>query len=218
MKTTMRLFVFIVIACCFSSILQSQDIHKEKFILSVQAGPSWYVGDLTGITDNTSKYMDKLRKGVTWNGAFTYLFGRSAIKGGVGLIYQGNRYTNDKATSSDEINMNYIGPRMSLFYMKKKFSVHCALGPGYMIYRDYSIVYNKPRNVHFNQIAFHAAIGGEYLLIPQLGIAVQASWTGTETSHYNVNYHDKEWLVTPSQAGGDTISTLSLSAGINYHF
>ena len=188
MKTMARLLVFITISC-FSSLLRSQEIHQENFILSIHAGPSWYVGDLIGITDYSEHYTDKLRNGVNWNGEFTYLFGKSVIKGGVGLLYQGSRYTNHQSVNSDEININYVTPQMSLFYVREKFILQGALGVGCMFYQDNSTVYGKPRNVQFNRIAFHAAVSGEYRIVKQWGISARLDWLASSAKTYSLSWY-----------------------------
>ena len=73
----------------------AQETSVGKSIFSVHAGPSWYLGKMIGITNNSDAYRNDLRNGIAWDANYyflgdKYIFG--SFKLAPGLIYQGGRY------------------------------------------------------------------------------------------------------------------------------
>ena len=96
----------------------AQETSVGKSIFSVHAGPSWYLGKMIGITNNSDAYRNDLRNGIAWDANYyflgdKYIFG--SFKLAPGLIYQGGRYKNTHDESSDKILMHYIAPQLALF-------------------------------------------------------------------------------------------------------
>lgn len=219
MNTRQKLYLLMGIVL-FPLLLHAQTARYEHNILSVHAGPSWYVGDLIGITDYSSSYTNGLKHGMNWSGEYIYLVGKSSFKGGFGILYQGSRFENKQQTNSDKLLMHYIAPQIAVYYTKPKFNLHYATGFGCLMYRDNSTVYDKPRDIKMNKLAFNLALGGEYRIVKHWGVSALFNWAVTSAKTYTVTYHGKEWQVQPHYPIniGNAISYLSLSAGINYHF
>lgn len=45
----------------------AQETSVGKSIFSVHAGPSWYLGKMIGITNNSDAYRNDLRNGIAWD-------------------------------------------------------------------------------------------------------------------------------------------------------
>lgn len=136
------------------------------------------------------------------------------------MLYQGSRYTGEMKNSSDEIMTHYFAPQISIRFLKQSFSWYMATGCGYQLYKDNSIVYEKPRKVSMNKFASNFALGGEYRPFTHWGISAKINYIMAFAKDYCVSYHGKEWMVEPNYPfkGANDISQLSFSAGINYHF
>ena len=130
----------------------AQETSVGKSIFSVHAGPSWYLGKMIGITNNSDAYRNDLRNGIAWDANYyflgdKYIFG--SFKLAPGLVYQGGRYKNTHDESSDKILMHYIAPQLALFMVKQKYNLSLSTGVGYQHYKDksfVSVIYfdNKP--------------------------------------------------------------------------
>ena len=147
-----------------------------------------------------------------------YIF--DSFKLSPGLIYQGGQYKNSHDEGSDKILMNYIAPQIALFYVKQKFNVSLSTGLGYQLYIDKSLVYDKPRNVSMNKLAYNLSAGGEYLFSQHIGISAKVNWIVTSSDSYSVKYHGQKWQVESPElnGGGGCFSQLSLLFGMNFHF
>lgn len=166
-------------------------------------------------------YSSNLRNGIGWSGSYTYLVGnKPAIRAGFGILYQGSRYTGNTTNTTDKIQTHYFAPQFSLHWLKQQFDWYFTTGTGYQLYKDDSMVYDKPRKVSMNKWAANFGVGGEYHLFTHWGISARISYILAYSGEYSVRYHHKEWMVQPHYPmnGSDDISQLSFSAGINYHF
>nr|WP_289833515.1 hypothetical protein [Parabacteroides goldsteinii] len=116
--------------------------------------------------------------------------------------------------------MNYIAPQIALFYVKQKFNLSLSTGLGYQLYKDKSLVYDKPRNVSMNKLAYNLSAGGEYLFSQHIGISAKVNWIVTSSDSYSVKYHGQKWQVESPElnGGGGCFSQLSLLFGMNFHF
>lgn len=202
---------------CGLSVLHAQSGTFQRSVLSLQAGPAFFTGNLVGVAGHTSD----LRNGAGWAGSYTYLVGKDpSVKAGFGVLYQGSRYTGDTPHSTDKIQTHYFAPQFSLHWVERLFGLHLTLGTGYQLYTDNSTVYAKPRKVSMNKWAANFGMGGEYRLFTHWGIGVKVNYILAASGRYSVRYHDKEWAVEPHYplGGSDDISQLSISAGIHYHF
>lgn len=201
----------------------AQETSVGKSIFSVHAGPSWYLGKMIGITNNSDAYRNDLRNGIAWDANY-YFLGDKYIFGSFklvpGLIYQGGRYKNTHDESSDKILMHYIAPQLALFMVKQKYNLSLSTGVGYQHYKDKSFVYGKPRNVSMNKLAYNLSAGGEYRLSPLVGISAKLNWIVTSSESYSVRYHGQKWQVESPElsGGGGCFSQLSLLFGMNLHF
>ena len=73
----------------------AQEASAGKSMFSVHAGPSWYLGKMIGITNNSDAYRNGLRNGIAWDADYyflgdKYIFG--SFKLAPGLVYQGGCY------------------------------------------------------------------------------------------------------------------------------
>ncbi len=201
----------------------SQNTSKEVSIFSIHAGPSRYMGKLIGITNYSDHYKDDLRDGFEWNMSYYYLGDQYIFNSwrlAPGVIYQGGRFQNTEENNSDKIWMHYFAPQLGLFMVKQKYSLSLSAGLGYQFYKDRSTVYNKPRDVSMNKVAYNLSAGGEYLFSPQWGISARLSWIISNSDSYSVKYHGQRWQVElpNSNEGSGDYSRLSLLIGLNYHF
>ena len=220
MNTKLKLLLWVGIIC-FPFLLHAQTNHRsESHILSVHLGPSWYMDNPVGLTDYDSHYLNNLEKGIGWNMEYTYLFMHTLFTPGIGMLYQGSRHSEQLPNSSDKLISHYIAPQVSLYYRPGRFNINFTYGMGALIYKNKSTVYEKPRQVKLSKLAFNFALGGEYLITQHWGASAKLDFTGAFPKAYTVKYHGKEWEVYPYYPFpfGDTISLLTLSAGINYHF
>lgn len=200
-----------------SSALYAQSGTAERSILSFHTGLARYTGELTGVAGHSSD----LRNGISWSGSYTYLAGKDpSLKAGLGMLYQGSRYSHDMPDSTDRIQTHYVAPQFSMHWLKQSFGLYVVVGAGYRFYKDNSTVYDKPRKVSMNKWAANVGIGGEYRPFARWGISAKINYILAYSDKYSVRYHDKEWLVQPHYpvSGSNDISQLSFSAGINYHF
>ena len=51
----------------------AQETSVGKSIFSVHAGPSWYLGKMIGITNNSDAYRNDLRNGIAWDADYYFL-------------------------------------------------------------------------------------------------------------------------------------------------
>ncbi len=190
----MKKYLFLLGLLMSTLSLFAQEASVGKSLFSVHAGPSWYLGKMIGITNNSDAYRSDLRNGVSWGVNYYYLGDKyifDSFKLSPGLIYQGGQYKNSHDEGSDKILMNYIAPQIALFYVKQKFNLSLSTGLGYQLYKDKSFVYDKPRN-----------------------------WIVTSSDSYSVKYHGQKWQVESPElnGGGGCFSQLSLLFGMNFHF
>lgn len=201
--------------------LQAQGKPFPSSTFSLHAGPSWYVGQLVGITRRADAYRDDLRKGVAWEADYWYTDPRSterAVKVGPGVIYQGSLYKAAHEEGSDQINMHYVAAQIGVFFFYKRGLWQVSAGPGYQVYKDKSTVYGKPRDVSMNKLAFNLSGGGEYFLSRHWGLSARLNWVLSSSEAYSVDYHGEHWQVNDPQTGGGYFGQLSLLFGVNYHF
>lgn len=201
----------------------AQDASVGKSMFSIHAGPSWYLGKMIGITNYSDAYRDGLRDGVAWDVNYYYLGDKyifNSFKLAPGLVYQGSQYKNSHAEGADKILMNYIAPQIALFMVKQKYILSLSTGLGCQFYKDKSTVYDKPRNVSMNKLAYNLSAGGEYLFSSHLGVSANLNWIVTRSESYSVQYHGQKWQVESPElsSGGGCFSQLSLLFGLNYHF
>lgn len=219
----MKKYVLLLGLLIQTTSLFSQEATIGKSMFSVHAGPSWYLGKMIGITNNSDAYRSDLRNGVAWDMNYYYLGDRDALhsfKLSPGLVYQGGLYKNTHGEGSDKILMHYMAPQIALFYLKQKYNLSLSTGLGFQLYKDKSLVYDKPRNVSMNKLAYNLSVGGEYLFTPHIGISAKLNWIVTSSDSYSVNYHGQKWQVESPEmnGGGGCFSQLSLLFGMNYHF
>ncbi len=204
-----------------SLFAQEATVGKSQF--SIHAGPSWYLGKMIGITNHSDTYRNDLRDGVAWDVNYYYLGDKNishSFKVSPGLVYQGSQYKNTHDGGSDKILMHYIAPQIALFFVQQKYNLSLSTGLGCQLYKDKSFVYDKPRNVSMNKLAYNLSAGGEYLSSPHIGISAKLNWTVTSSESYSVSYHGQKWQVESPELsdGGGCFSQLSLLLGMNFHF
>lgn len=219
----MKKYLFLLGLLMSTLSLFAQEVSIGKSLFSVHAGPSWYLGKMNGITNNSDAYRSDLRNGVSWGVNYYYLGDKyifDSFKLSPGLIYQGGQYKNSHDEGSDKILMNYIAPQIALFYVKQKYNLSLSTGLGCQLYKDKSSVYDKPRNVSMNKLAYNLSAGGEYLFSQHIGISAKVNWIVTSSDSYSVKYHGQKWQVESPElnGGGGCFSQLSLLFGMNFHF
>lgn len=203
--------------------LFGQEASIGKSMFSIHAGPSWYLGKMVGIANHSEAYRSDLREGVAWDVNYYYVGDKyifNSFKLSPGLVYQGGQYKNTHDEGSDNILMHYIAPQIALFYVKQKYNLSLSTGLGCQLYKDKSFVYDKPRMVSMNKLAYNLSAGGEYLFSPHVGISVRLNWIVTSSESYSVNYHGHKWQIESPEldGGGGCFSQLSLLLGMNLHF
>ena len=219
----MRKYVFLFVLFIHTLLLFSQGSMNEKSLFSIHAGPSWYLGKMIGITNHSDTYRSALRDGVAWDVTYNYLGDKyifHSFKLSPGLIYQGAQYKNTHQDGADKIQMHYIAPQLALFYVKEKYNLSVSTGLGYQFYTDKSIVYDKPRNVSMDKLAYNLSAGGEYRFSRHVGVSAKLNWIVSTSESYSVRYHGQKWQVeSPAlDGGGGCFSQLSLLVGMNIHF
>lgn len=203
--------------------LSAQEASIGKSMFSVHAGPSWYLGKMIGITNNSDAYRSDLRNGVAWDVNYYFLGDKyisNSFKFAPGLIYQGSRYKDAHEGPSDKILMHYVAPQIALFMVKQKYNLSLSTGLGYQHYKDKSFVYGNPRDVSMNKLAYNLSAGGEYLFSRHIGVSAKLNWIVTSSESYSVRYHGQKWQVESPELsdGGGCFSQLSLLVGMNFHF
>ena len=154
-----KLYFIIVATLLCPTSLYAQSGTDKRSVLSFQTGPTLYTGKLIGIAG----YSSNLRNGIGWSGSYTYLVGnKPAIRAGFGILYQGSRYTGNTTNTTDKIQTHYFAPQFSLHWLKQQFDWYFTTGTGYQLYKDDSMVYDKPRKVSMNKWAANFGVGGEY--------------------------------------------------------
>lgn len=219
----MKKYVFLLGLLIQAVSIMAQDGSIGKSMFSVHAGPTWYMGKMIGITNNTDAYRSDLRDGMAWDVNYYYLGDKyisNSFKLAPGLIYQGSRYKNSHDDGSDKILMHYVAPQIALFMEKQKYNLSLSTGFGYQHYKDKSFVYDKPRDVSMNKLAYNLSVGGEYLLSSHIGISAKLNWIVTSSESYSVRYHGNKWQVKSPEmnGGGGCLSQLALLFGMNFHF
>lgn len=161
-----KLYFIIVATLLCPTSLYAQSGTDKRSVLSFQTGPTLYTGKLIGIAG----YSSNLRNGIGWSGSYTYLVGnKPAIRAGFGMLYQGSRYTGNTTNTTDKIQTHYFAPQFSLHWLKQQFDWYFTTGTGYQLYKDDSMVYDKPRKVSMNKWAANFGVGGEYHLFTHWG-------------------------------------------------
>lgn len=206
-----------------SMLLMAQEASIGKSMFSLHVGPTWYMGKMIGITNNSDSYRGDLRDGMAWDVNYYYLGDKyifNSFKLAPGLIYQGSRYKNSHEDGSDKILMHYVAPQIALFMVKQKYNLSLSTGLGYQHYKDKSYVYDKPRDVSMNKLAYNLSAGGEYLLSSHIGVSAKLNWIVTSSESYSVRYHGQKWQVESPEmsGGGGCFSQLTLLFGMNFHF
>lgn len=204
-------------------LLMAQEASIGKSMFSLHVGPTWYMGKMIGITNNSDSYRGDLRDGMAWDVNYNYLGDKyifNSFKLAPGLIYQGSRYKNSHEDGSDKILMHYVAPQIALFMVKQKYNLSLSTGLGYQHYKDKSYVYDKPRDVSMNKLAYNLSAGGEYLLSSHIGVSAKLNWIVTSSESYSVRYHGQKWQVESPEmsGGGGCFSQLTLLFGMNFHF
>lgn len=222
MRTIQRLCVGLFFLALFPVLLCAQEYTVGNSIVSLQVGPSRYVGTFIGITDYSKNYRDDLRSGWTWSTGYSYIFGKQekSSRFGLGLMYQGTYYKHSSSELSDDISMQYLAPQFILHLSKERYNIQLAYGSGYLWYKDDSGVYGKPRKVDIDEWAFNLSLGGEYYLSSWCGLCARLNWIVSESKAYKVSYHGETWEVENPElsSGGGVYAPLSLTVGINFHF
>lgn len=219
----MKKYLFLLGLLVSALPLSAQETSVGKSLFSVQAGPSWYLGKMIGVTNNSDTYRNDLRDGVSWSANYYYLGSKNLFNSfrlSPGLVYQGGQYKNSYDKGSDKVLMIYIAPQIALFYVKQKYNLSVSTGLGYQLYRNKSFVYDKPRNVSMNKLAYNLSAGGEYLFSRHIGISAKLNWIVTSSESYSVKYYGQKWQVESPELndGGGCFSQLSLLFGMNFHF
>lgn len=62
----MKKYLFLLGLLMSTLSLFAQEASVGKSLFSVHAGPSWYLGKMIGITNNSDAYRSDLRNGVSW--------------------------------------------------------------------------------------------------------------------------------------------------------
>lgn len=217
------------VKCCFLLVgfwvqglsVAAQNISIGDSRISVHAGPARYIGKLIGITDSSSSYGDGLRNGVAWSADYFFTgIGHSSCRFAPGLMYQGSQYKNAHEEGSDRIQMHYIAPQLSFYYVRPDYTVSLGTGVGYQYYKDHSTVFEKPREVSMSKLAFNLSAGGEYLFASHIGVSARLNWIISSSESYSVRYHGRDWQVEAPRLsdGGGFFSQLALLFGLNFHF
>ena len=222
-RNVMKKYVLLLGLLIQTVSLCAQEASIGKSMFSIHAGPSWYLGKMIGITSNSDTYRNDLRNGVAWDVNYYFLGDKyifNSFKLSPGLIYQGGRYKGTHDEGSDKLLMHYIAPQIALFMVKQKYNLSLSTGVGYQYYKDKSFVYDKPRDVSMNKLAYNLSAGGEYLLSSHVGISAKLTWIVTSSESYSVKYHGQKWQVESPElnGGGGCFSQLSLLFGMNFHF
>lgn len=204
-----------------SAAMQAQNESSRGSILSVNVGPTWYVGQFMGITDHADSYRNDLRKGIAWQVSYWFAGkgpGHEGVKIGPGFIYQGSSYRETQENGSDKIGMHYLAPQLGMFFFRNQYMVQLSAGVGYQFYSDKSTVYDKPRDVTMNRLACNLSLNGEYFLTKQWGVSARLNWLLSHSERYSVEYNGKTWNVYHPRTGDGYFGQLSLLFGLNYHF
>ena len=222
MNTIQKLFICFLFLVLFLPKLPAQDYTVGKSIISLQIGPSRYVGTFLGIADFSKNYRSDLRDGLSWNAGYSYIFGKPGrnCNFGLGLMYQGTRYKHSASDVSDDISMQYLAPQFILHFARKRYNIQLAYGSGFLWYKDDSGMYGKPRKVDMDEWAFSLSAGGEYYLASWCGLCAKLNWIVSESKEYSVSYHGETWTVNNPELsnGGGTFAPLSFTVGMNFHF
>lgn len=214
----------LITVCLWILILPlfAQEISTSSSLITFHVGPSWYLGKQIGITNYSDTYRDDLRSGIAWEASYHYLLkanSSSTYKFSPGLTYQGSQYKNSNEESSDKILMHYIAPQIGLFIIKKRFNFTLSTGLGWQAYTDKSTVFNKPRKVLMNKLAYNLSASGEFLICSHFGVSAKINWIASDSESYSVKYHGKKWDVNMPEksGGGGFFSQLSALIGFRFH-
>ena len=131
----MKYLLCFLVGGVLTTSLYAQSAGDKRSSFSVHAGPSWYLGQLMGITDRSDAYRSDLRKGVAWDVSYLAQVAGRKLKFGVGVLYQGSSYKNTHDTGADKILMHYMAPQVSLTMVKKHYQLQLAGGIGYQSIR-----------------------------------------------------------------------------------
>lgn len=218
MRNVMKYLFCMFVGLLLTAPMSAQSDVNRNSTLSVHVGPSWYLGQLMGITNRADGYCDDLRKGIAWDASYFQQLAGSKLKFGVGFLYQGSSYKNTHEDGADKMLMHYLAPQLSLTLMRKHYQLQFSGGVGYQFYRDKSTVYGNPRDVSMNKFAGNLALSGEYYLSRHWGVSGRLNWLGSSSERYSVEYHDQKWNVENPPSGTGYFGQLSLTFGLNYHF
>lgn len=221
MKNYFRVILCIAGTLFISVALHAQSESSKKSMLTVHFGPSWHAGKLIGITNSADAYSSDLRKGIAWDASYWYV-GKAPRDKGIriapGFLYQGSTYKNTHDTGADKIQMHYLAPQFGVFFIQNHYQIQAATGIGYQFYHNKSSVYEKPREISMNRLAFNLSLSGEYFLTRQWGVSAQLNWLVSSSERYQVEYHNQTFEVEYPRTGYGYFGQLSLLFGLNYHF
>ena len=131
MNTIQKLFICFLFLVLFLPKLPAQDYTVGKSIISLQIGPSRYVGTFLGIADFSKNYRSDLRDGLSWNAGYSYIFGKPGrnCNFGLGLMYQGTRYKHSASDVSDDISMQYLAPQFICTLRENAITFNWPMAP-----------------------------------------------------------------------------------------
>lgn len=218
MKNAVKYLFCLLSGCLLSTSVYAQHAVDKTSNLFVHVGPSWYVGELMGITSQAKPYRDDLRKGFSWDVGYSKALVGKDWKFGLGALYQGSLYKNTHEYGADKIQMHYLAPQLTVTFLQKHYQLQFAGGGGYQFYRDRSEVYAKSRKVSMSKLAGNFSCLGEYYIARHWGVSSRLNWLYSSSGSYSVDYHDVVWEVEPGNGKKSYFGQLSLTFGVNYHF
>lgn len=213
-QTQVRAILFMLVIVCQSPLFSQRDFQRHE--LAFHTGYGNMVYGVPGLTLPTHSYDRELSQGVNWDLQYYFRPRKHFV---IGAIYSGFSSKGNHPEGADHIWVHFIGPQIGVCNIStERWQMRITGGPGGVIFRDKSRVFDKPRNTKANSIGFLANISTSYKLTPHLGIGMEIQYMASGLVSMRSRYHNQTVTVNFDDEANSSLSRLNISAGLSYYF
>lgn len=210
------LTALLAIGCTLPHTASARGKEFQTNVLTLNAGYGSMTGHLAGLTLDTSPYRKELSKGFCWDVSYQV---RPIQHLGIAMTYTGFSSKGSHQEGSDHLYIHYIAPQASLYCIDEElFSLSIGGGIGGVIYRNNSLVFEKPRQANGATVGLHLAVNGTAKLSKNIGLNAKIQYFGAELYKMKVNYHGETTTVKLTDDHELILSRISALIGLSYHF
>ena len=209
----MKKILLTLLLCGIVGTTFSQEEDDNSLLVFLHGGCGFLPSKTSGLTSSSPSYVDELSVGAIWN-AQAYFRHKMLI---TGLLYSGYTANGSLAYSSDRILTTYLAPQlgMDIPIADRRVEIAFNAGIGSMWYRNYSVVFEKDRNVKKNTIGLNFGLKGVYNFTPHFGVSLEMSAITASVSSVEIQYHDYNTLKV-NYADPLYLNQINFAIGLKY--